>query len=126
MHTKTLLTVAIALVGAAFSATAGTVSYGEVTPDYPMAFTSTLTRAEVRTDALRARAAGHIAIGERSYVVAETGPGLTRAQVVAETLEAIRVGAIDHHEHTQVLTAMQLDSIRQAGLRAVAMTVASR
>ena len=124
MHTKTLLTVAIALIGAAFGATAARA--GEVEPDYPMAFTSTLSRAQVKADAVRARAVGHIAIGERSYVVAETGPGLTRAQVVAETLEAIRIGAIDHREHTQFATAMQLESIRQAGLRAVAMTVASR
>ena len=124
MHTKTLLTVAIALIGAAFGATAARA--GEVEPDYPMAFTSTLSRAQVKADAVRARALGHIAIGERSYVVAETGPALTRAQVVAETLEAIRVGAIDRHEHNQVATAMQLESIRQAGLRAVAMTVASR
>ena len=124
MHTKTLLTVAIALIGAAFGATAARA--GEVEPDYPMAFTSTLSRAQVKADAVRARAVGHIAIGERSYVVADTGPGLTRAQVVAETLEAIRVGAIDHHEHNQFPTAMQLESIRQAGLRAVSMAVASR
>ena len=124
MHTKTLLTVAIALIGTAFGATSARA--GEVEPDYPMTFTSTLSRAQVQADAMRARAAGHIAIGERSYVVAETGPGLTRAQVVAETLEAIRVGAIDRHEHSQFATATQLESIRQAGLRAVAMTVASR
>ena len=124
MHTKTLFTVVIALIGAAFGATAARA--GEVEPDYPMAFTSTLSRAQVKADAVRARAVGHIAISERSYVVADTGPGLTRAQVVAETLEAIRVGAIDHHEHNQFPTAMQLESIRQAGLRAVAMTVASR
>ena len=124
MHTKTLLTVAIALISAAFGATAARA--GEVEPDYPVAYTSTLTRAEVKADALRARAAGHIAIGERSYVVADTGPGLTRAQVVAETLEAIRVGAVDRHEQTQLPTAIQLESIRQAGLRAVSMTMASR
>ena len=124
MHTKTLLTVAIALIGAAFGATAARA--GEVESDYPVAFTSALSRAQVKADAVRARAVGHIAIGERSYVVAVTGPGLTRAQVVAETLEAIRVGAIDHHEHNHFPTATQLASIRQAGLRAVAMTVASR
>ena len=124
MHTKTLFTVVIALIGAAFGATAARA--GEAEPDYPTAFTSTVSRAQVQADAVRARAVGHIAIGERSYVVADTGPGLTRAQVAAETLEAIRIGAIDHREHNQFATAMQLESIRQAGLRAVAMTVASR
>jgi|GEM_PF-2307254 len=73
MHTKTLFTVAIALVSAAFGATAARA--GEIEPDHSKAFTSTLSRAEVQADAARARAASHITVGERSYVVADTGPG---------------------------------------------------
>jgi len=43
---------------------------------------------------------------------------------VAETLEAIRVGAIARGEQSQFPTAMQLDNIRHAGLRALAMQMA--
>lgn len=124
MHTKTFITVAIALIGAAFGATAARA--GEAMPDYPVSFTTTLTRAEVQAQALRAREAGHTAMGERSYVVASTGPALTRTQVVAELHEAIRLGLISVGEHSVIPTAMQLDSIRQAGLKALSMTMASR
>ncbi len=124
MHTKTFIAVAIALIGATFGATAARA--GEATYDYPVAFTSTLTRAEVQAEALRARAAGHVAMGEQSYVVADTGPSLTRAQVVAELREAIRLGAISDGERNVFPTAMQLESIRLAGLKALSMTMASR
>ena len=124
MHTKTFITVAIALIGAAFGATAAHA--GETTPDYPIAFTSARTRAEVKAETLRARAAGHIASGERSHVVADTGPALTRVQVLAELHEAVRLGAISDGERSVVPTAMQLESIRQAGLKALTMTMASR
>ena len=117
MHTKALLTVAVALIGAAFSATAARAS--EATPDYPIAYTSNVTRDGVQAEALRARATGLIAEGERSLVIADAGPSKTRAQVKAETLEAIRVGAIGHGEQSDFPTAMQLQSARQAGLKAL-------
>lgn len=98
---------------------------GEASYEYPTVLSSTLSRAEVQAQTLQARAAGLIAHGERNVVVADTGPALTRAQVKAETLEAIRVGAISRHEHDVLPTAAQLDSIRLAGLKAVAMTMAS-
>lgn len=60
---------------------------------------------------------------EYPQVVSST---LTRAQVRAETLEAIRVGAITRGEETVVPTPAQLESIRRAGLKAIATTTASR
>jgi hypothetical protein len=50
---------------------------------------------------------------------------LSRAQVLAELREAQRVGALDRHEHTSLPTPAQLESIRQAGLRAAQMQMAS-
>jgi Domain of unknown function (DUF4148) len=117
MTTKTFFIAALTAL-TTFGATAAFA--GEATYDYPVSYSSTLTRAAVKADVLRARAAGLIAQGEHSVVIAETGPALTRAQVKAETLEAIRIG-----EHSVVPTAAQLDSIRLAGLKAVAMTMAS-
>lgn len=123
MNTKTFITVAIALIGAV----AGTAaSAGEATYDYPVAYTSTLTRAEVRAEAVRALAAGEVSTGEQSVVVAAAGMPLSRAQVRAETLEAIRIGAISRGEQNDFPTAAQLNSIRMAGERAVAMQTAMR
>jgi hypothetical protein len=120
-YTAVLTLAALSALITALPATAG-----EATPDYPMAYTSTTTRADVQQAALNARAAGLIASGERSVVNEPTGSTLTRAQVVAETREAIRVGAIAQGEASLVITPAQLDSIRMAGLKAQAMTVAAR
>jgi Domain of unknown function (DUF4148) len=123
MNRKTLITVAIALIGAA----AGTVASAcEASYDYPAAFTSTLSRADVRAETLRAIAAGEVQRGEQSVVIEAKGAPLSRAQVVAETLEAIRIGAIARGEHNVFPTEAQLDSIRMAGQRAVAMQTAMR
>ena len=123
MNTKTLFSctaaAAISLLSIS-SAFADDASY-----DYPSAFTSSVSRAAVQAEGVQARAAGLIATGEQSVVLAQTGPGLTRAQVKAETLEAIRVGAISRHEQSAQPSAAQLESIRVAGLKALAMTTAS-
>jgi len=123
MNTKTFITVAIALIGAVAgtAATAGEATYG-----YPVVYTSTLTRAEVRAEAVRALAAGEVSTGERSIVVGSVGMPLSRAQVIAETLEAIRIGALSRGEQNVFPTAAQLDSIRMAGERTVAMQTAMR
>ena len=47
-----------------------------------------------------------------------------RTRLRAETIEAIRVGAIGHGERTSLPTAPQRESLRLAGLRAVALAVA--
>lgn len=121
VYTAIVTFAALSALIAALPATAG-----EATPDYPMAYTSTTTRAEVKQATLDARAAGLIASGERSVINEPTGSTLTRAQVVAETLEAIRIGAIAYGEASPVITPAQLDSIRMAGLKARSMTVAAR
>jgi hypothetical protein len=125
MNTKTFLAAAFATIGAIATLGAGSAFAGEGTDAYPVAYTSTVTRAEVQAETLRARAAGLIANGEQSIVIAETGPMLSRAQVRAETLEAIRVGAISRQEQSAAPTAAQLESIRLTGQKAVAMTMAS-
>jgi hypothetical protein len=124
MNRKTLAIAALAFFAAGASTAAGIT--GEATPDYPMAFSSSLTRAQVQQATLAARAAGQIVQGEQSVVVEHRGTALTRAQVRAETLEAIRIGAIAGGEHSVLPTAAQLDSIRMAGERALSMSVASR
>jgi hypothetical protein len=117
--------IAAAALAVAFSAATPVFAAGEATYELPVAATSTLTRADVQAQLFAARAAGHVAHGERSVVIAEVGTPLTRAQVRAETLEAIRIGAIDRHEDSTQPTAAQLESIRLAGQRALAMQMAS-
>ncbi len=124
MNTRSAL--AIAALGLFTTLAASPAFAGEATYEYPTAVTSSLTRADVQAQTVKARSAGLIAQGEQSVVVADTGPALSRAQVVAETLEAIRVGAIDRHERSVSPTAAQLDSIRLAGQKAAATTMAAR
>lgn len=88
----------------------------------PSAGTSTLTRAEVRAEAIAARDTGrlsHQEIPEPVFIA--TGPGKTRAQVVAETAEAKRLGLLDVNDSDfpKIPTAAQAEQVRQAGLRAV-------
>jgi hypothetical protein len=125
MYAKNRFFAAAFAVAAATTLGAGSALANETSLDYPVVYTSNVSRAEVQAEALRARAAGLIAQGELSVVIADTGPALTRAQVKAETLEAIRVGALSRHEQSVVPTTAQLDNIRMAGLRAVAITMAS-
>lgn len=120
MNTKTFFVAAIAAFGAA-SAFASESNF-----EYPISYTSTVSRASVQAEAIGAIKAGVISQGEQSIVLADSGSNLSRAQVKAETLQAIRVGAIERHEHNMTPTAAQLESIRQAGLKALTMTVASR
>lgn len=120
MFSKIVLTALITLVGATSGAFAS-----EYTPDHFSDVHSTISRADATAAALQARA-GRPAQSEAQTFAALTAGGLTRAQVVAETIEAIRVGAIGRGEHNVFPTAKQLESIRLAGLKALPMTVASR
>jgi Domain of unknown function (DUF4148) len=126
MKSNLVYAAVVALSAVASLISAAPALAGEATPDYPVAYTSTVSRAEVQQAALQARAAGLVASGERSVVNEPTGSTLTRAQVVAETREAIRVGAIAQGEASVVLTPAQLDSIQMAGLKAQTMTLAAR
>jgi hypothetical protein len=72
------------------------------------------------------QAQGRMFNGEAFYFPEPVGPGKTRAQVKAETLEAIRVGAISTSERYEFPTQQQLESIRMAGLRALDPTMAGK
>jgi hypothetical protein len=127
MNTKQLLvplfTVAIALIGFASATAAHANETSYVAPEYVH---STLTRAEVRAEAVRAIAAGDFNFGEGSYAPRITGTAKTRAQVVAETREAIRLGLTSHGDETMLPTAEQNARVEMAGLRALSMTLAAR
>lgn len=126
MNTTKLFFAAAFASFATFTAVPAFAGTGEATYDYPAAYSSTVSRADVHAQAVHARNAGLVAQGELSVVIADTGPALTRAQVRAETLEAIRIGAINRGgEHHVVPTVAQLESIRLAGLKAVEITMAS-
>ena len=125
MYAKTFATTAIALIGAFVSIAPAFA--GEAEPNHPVAYTSTVSRADVLAAALQARAAGLIATGEQTSVIFDAPPtGLTRAQVHAEAVEANRLGLLGRGELDVAPTAAQLERIRMAGLRAISMTVASR
>jgi Domain of unknown function (DUF4148) len=82
-----------------------------------------ITLASAAAFSTAALAAGGEATPDHPMVVEST---LTRAQVVAETLEAIRVGAISRRERTTSPTAAQLESIHVAGQRAADLLLAMR
>ncbi|HSX92500.1 MAG TPA: DUF4148 domain-containing protein [Hydrogenophaga sp.] len=109
-----------ALLPIAFALTAGAAfAEGPIFVDPP--FTSTLSRAEVRAQAVDARDAGLFALGDGVVVVADNAAsnGLSRTQVRAEAAEALRLGLHNGGEITVVPTAAQTEQIRTAGLRAV-------
>ncbi len=123
MFAKTLFAATLAIAAAGFATASAQAA--EVDYDYPVALTSSVSRVVVLAQAQQARAAGLIAQGELSVAAPSQGTGLTRAQVRAELAEAIRVGGFEHNERSKSPTQAQLDSIRMAGLRALAMTMAS-
>jgi hypothetical protein len=111
-----------ALLPIAFALTAGAAfAEGPIYGNEVFNFQSTLSRAEVRAQAVEARDQGLFAVGEGSIVVAKKhAPStLTRAQVRAEAMEAMRLGLLDPSEVTRVPTAEQAELIRLAGERAV-------
>jgi hypothetical protein len=113
------------VVFAAAVVLAGPVLAEGGTPDHPQPFTSTVSRAEVRAEAIAAARAGLLSQGEAT-VVAETFVATkTRAQVLAEMHEARRLGLIAPGEADwPVATPAQAEQIRLAGLRAVQQTLA--
>ena len=77
---------------------------------------STVTREQVRQEMLDAYARGDRDDGERGYVVAETQPSRSRAEVVAELREAKRLGLVSVGESdAPVATAEQEHLIAKAG-----------
>ncbi len=109
------------LVPLAFTLAAG-ASFAEGPLEGNEVFSSTaqssLSRAEVRDQAVAARAAGLIATGEIQPVQAEQGVGKSRDQVRAELAEARRLGLLAFGEIAPVATPVQAEQIRMAGVRA--------
>ncbi len=112
---KSVTRIALPIV---LSLTAAAAMASEFTPEAP--FVSTMSRAEVRAQAIAARDAGQIASGEFApVIVAQSTSTLTRDQVRAEAVEAQRLGLITRGEVLVVPTPAQLEQVRLAGLRAV-------
>lgn len=80
MYAKTAFTAAIALLGA-FASVAPALA-GEAEPDHPMAYTSTVSRAQVRAEAVEANRLGLSSRGDH-YVLP-----------TAEQLESIRMAGL--------------------------------
>lgn len=87
-----------------------------------MAQNAPLTRADVQAQAIAARDAGHFENMDTQPLVVPTGFSKTRAQVVAETAEAQRLGLVNNSEFPKIATPEQAEQIRVAGLRAIGQT----
>lgn len=118
----------IALIPALVAAFASTAAIAqEATPDYPQPFTSSVSRAEVRAQAIAARDAGLIVTGELADRGAATvRADAPRARVQAELGEARRLGLIADGERQVAPTPAQLEAVRAAGDRAATTRVATR
>lgn len=119
MNRKTLIAAAtafVALIGA------GSAFAIEATQDFPAEqIQSTQSRDEVKRE--RDSAPSH---GEASPAP-EAHSALTRAQVLAETREAQRLGlaGASNEGEQRIATAAESEAIRSAGLRAVQTRVAA-
>lgn len=120
MNAKTLIATALVLsfagTGAAFAQ--------EGTQDFPVPqWKSSITRAEVIAT-LKAAPAAQMSYGEAS-TAPKAASSLSRAQVQAETREALRLGVIGSDEGAvRVATPAQAEQIRAAGLRALGGNIA--
>ena len=114
MTTRTTLAITLLSI-----LSAGAIA-AEATQDFqPSSITTVKTRAEVQANGLSS------AFIEASPAP-QAGSTLIRAQVMAETREAARLGLLERHEgYGPEPTAAQLEQIRQAGLRAVQNPVVS-
>jgi len=84
-------------------------------------FITSRTRADVQAELRQAQKAGELPVGEIGVRFVDTPSHKTRAQVVAETLEARRLGLLENRgELGPVLaTPEQERQIELAGLRAI-------
>lgn len=99
------------------SFTAAGAMASEFTPEAP--FVSTMSRAEVRAQAIADRDAGLTTSSEFGpMIVADAKSTLTRAQVRAEAVAAERLGLITRGEVMVFPTPAQLEQVRLAGQRA--------
>jgi hypothetical protein len=114
LSTRILLPLALTVAaGASFAE--GPIEGNEV-----FSFTSVASRADVQGQAIAARAAGLIPDGDITIAPVQEvqGAGKTRAQVVAETNEARRLGLLYIGEEMKFATPAQVEQIRLAGLQA--------
>lgn len=131
MHTKSLLTAAAIAFAAFTSSAAMAAPMGDADPGYPglvhgqMVSKADKNKAKVTERVAATRVTTPLVQGEAFNFPEPVGEAKTRAQVRAETLEAIRVGAINRSDRFEFPTAQQLESIRTAGLRALDPTVAT-
>lgn len=116
MSVKSTLIVATLSIFAAASAFAV-----EATRDFENLTLSTKSRAEVVAEL---RSVG-VMDTHTAWPTQTAQSTLTRAQVVAETREAQRLGLIGGGEELKIATPEQVESIRLAGERAVTSTLAA-
>lgn len=129
MNTQSLLSVSFAFAFSALAATAAVAApLGDADPGYPGFANGPMVTPVAKTAAPRlaaVRITAPLVQGEAFNFPEPVGESKTRAQVRAETLEAIRVGAISRGERYAFPSADQLESIRLAGLRALDPSVAA-
>lgn len=91
-------------------------------------FQTSTSRAVVSADLKAAQAAGELPIGELGVKPQDVKSVKARAQVVAETLEAARLGLLSHYgeQEPKQATQEQERQIQVAGLRAIGLATASR
>lgn len=127
MNATSSITAAAVVVASTLVAVAAYAQ--EATPDHWSAQArSVATREAVRDEARAALAAGTLRTGEAGDHDFTRGfrPTLTRAQVVAEAIEARRLGLTSGGEAPRLPTAKELESIRRAGAAVLETTVASQ
>lgn len=112
---------ALALLGTSAFAVEGEQPSTWMTPSTQSRFeVAAQTNAAVKADALQSH--------EGSGTVAAVSAGaVKRVQVVAEAREAMRLGLIPTYDgYSREATAAEQEQIRQAGLRAVQVTIAAK
>lgn len=115
MNAKFATALVFAAVVTAPAFATSTVDYGNV-----VAKPGTVTRAEVRAEVLRARAAGELDITEATPAFPVGAPsGLTRAEVRAEAIRARAAGELDYTEaNYPVVAAATPSTLTRAEVRA--------
>jgi hypothetical protein len=114
MQVKTFIAAAATTVFATFGAFAQ-----EATVQPASVSSAAVSRADVHAQAVSALAAGQVQFGEASVAPATRPVSVTRLQVVAETLEAKRLGLSGVGEGpSQLPTQAEVSQIRTAGERA--------
>jgi hypothetical protein len=97
-------------------------------PDFPIPAGAIKSSAEVCEETVVfLKTGGHLyAAGEGRMVIETPAVQRSRAEVLAETLEAKRLGLLRESEATLFASPAQEAQIRQAGLRAVRVLLATR